>query len=79
MPTILLLDGFRFFFFSNESNEPSHIHVKKGNGEGKIWLMPEITSAYMHGFTNSEERRIAEIIQIHKELFTNKWDEYFNK
>lgn len=79
MPTILLLDGFRFFFFSNESNEPAHIHVKKGDAEGKIWLMPKIATAYMHGFTQPEERKIAEIIKIYQGLFTNKWNEYFNK
>jgi hypothetical protein len=26
MPTVLLLNGFRFFFYSNENNEPVHIH-----------------------------------------------------
>jgi len=36
MPTVLLINGFRFFFYSNENNEPIHIHVTKGNAEGKI-------------------------------------------
>ena len=42
MPTILLLEGFRFFFYSNENDEPAHIHVKKGDAEGKIWLEPDL-------------------------------------
>jgi hypothetical protein len=31
MPTVLVVDGFRFFFFSNEGFEPPHIHVEKGD------------------------------------------------
>jgi hypothetical protein len=32
MPTVLVVEGFRFFFFSNEGFEPAHIHVEKGDG-----------------------------------------------
>jgi hypothetical protein len=32
MPTVLRIDGYRFFFFSNEGNEPVHIHVESGDG-----------------------------------------------
>lgn len=42
MPTLLLIDGFRFFFYSMENNEPIHVHVSKGDAVGKIWLEPEI-------------------------------------
>jgi hypothetical protein len=38
MPTILRLDGYRFFFFSNENNEPPHIHVEFGDKLAKYWL-----------------------------------------
>jgi len=41
MPTILRKDGFRFYFYSNENDEPAHIHVEKGDAEGKIWLVPK--------------------------------------
>lgn len=30
MPTVLRVDGYRFFFYSNEGNEPPHIHVESG-------------------------------------------------
>lgn len=29
MPTLLKINGFKFFFYSNE-HEPKHIHVLKG-------------------------------------------------
>ena len=28
MPTILRLGSYRFYFFSDEGNEPPHIHVR---------------------------------------------------
>ncbi len=56
MPTILFVRGFRFFFWSNENNEPIHIHVEKGDAEGKVWLSPRIRIAYLHGFTTKEKK-----------------------
>ncbi|MES2615306.1 MAG: DUF4160 domain-containing protein [Bdellovibrionota bacterium] len=42
MPTIFVFLGLRFFFYSNENQEPMHVHVKSGNGEAKFWLYPEL-------------------------------------
>ena len=79
MPTLLLLNGLRFFFYSNENNEPIHVHVTKGNATGKIWLEPAVAKAYLSGFNTTEEKMIKEIIESHAEDFKNKWNEYFNK
>ena len=56
MPTLLLLNGLRFFFWSNENEEPIHVHVTKGDANGKIWLEPDIKIEYWIGFSNSEQR-----------------------
>ncbi len=79
MPTVLFINGFRFYFYSNENDEPIHIHVEKGDGNGKIWLEPEISIAYMHSFTSKEINQILEIVK--KEIVTlrNKWNEFFSK
>ena len=79
MPTVLLQNGFRFFFYSNENEEPIHVHVKKGNAEGKIWLEPVVETAYFLRFTNSEEREIMNIVKVNFELFKQKWNEHFHK
>jgi Domain of unknown function (DUF4160) len=79
MPTLLLLYGFRFFFYSNENNEPIHVHVTKGNAYGKIWLEPEIEIAYLKGFGSSEEKQIISIVTDYSAEFKIKWHEYFNK
>jgi len=38
MSTILLIHGWRFFFYSSEGSEPIHIHCQKGDMECKYWL-----------------------------------------
>ncbi|REG77492.1 DUF4160 domain-containing protein [Algoriphagus antarcticus] len=35
MPTLFIIFGLRFFFYSNE-HLPIHIHVKNGDGEAKF-------------------------------------------
>jgi hypothetical protein len=41
MPTILYVQGWRFHFYSNEANEPIHVHAVKGDADCKYWLLPE--------------------------------------
>ena len=41
MPTILLVKGWRIFFYSNEGNEPMHVHARKGDAECKFWIYAE--------------------------------------
>ena len=79
MPTLLRLNGFRFFFYSNENNEPIHVHVNKADANGKIWLEPSISIEYLSGFTKSEEREILEIVDANVNNFKNKWNEYFTQ
>jgi len=38
MPTLLIYDGFKFFFYANE-HEPKHVHVIKGGDFAKIELL----------------------------------------
>jgi Domain of unknown function (DUF4160) len=40
MPTVLRVGRYRFYFFSNESNESPHIHAKASGDEAKFWLDP---------------------------------------
>jgi hypothetical protein len=77
VPTVLIIHGFRFFFFSNEIGEPIHIHVKKGGGEAKFWLEPELKAAYLLGFKAQEEKEMIRLVIEHQELFKTKWHEYF--
>ncbi|MFY7666568.1 DUF4160 domain-containing protein [Flavobacterium sp.] len=76
MPTVFYSNGFRFFFYSNENDEPVHVHVEKGDGYGKIWLDP-IESDYFNGFNAQEQRLIKKIVSENADLLKRKWYEYF--
>jgi hypothetical protein len=76
VPTYLLIKGFRFFFYSNENNEPVHVHVTKGDCYGKVWLEP-VSVDYLINFTTAEKREIMDIIAQNAHHFKKKWNEYF--
>lgn len=75
MPVVLRVGRFRFLFFSNESNEPPHIHVKAGGDEAKFWLDP-VQLAANYGFNVSEINQIERLVNIHAELLLEAWHEH---
>ena len=78
MPTLLRLEGFRFYFFSLEENEPPHVHVRRGGGKAKFWLSPvELVKA--RRLTKGEVRRAHEITQEHAAHFLERWSAYFHR
>ena len=66
--------GFKFYFFSQEGNEPPHIHVKKGDGVAKFWLDP-VRLAESDGFKKPELLAIVEIIEKHAAELLRAWNE----
>jgi hypothetical protein len=61
MPKILQVGRYRFSFFSNETGEPPHIHVKANGNQAKFWLNPvELASNY--GFKAHELNKIKQIV-----------------
>ena len=68
MPTLLVIEGSRFYFFSNERHEPPHVHVRRGDGLGKLWLQP-VQFAFASGFTRPELRRVRELTLEHQVFF----------
>jgi hypothetical protein len=77
MPTILKIDGYRFFFFSLEGNEPPHIHVEHGSKVAKYWLNP-INLADSTGFRSHELTKIRAIVIEHRIVFLERWNDYFS-
>ena len=77
-PTVLQSGPYRFFFFSNDRNEPRHIHVKRDRKLAKFWLAP-VRMAYNHGFSQTELNRIAAIVRKHEAALSKAWHEYFKR
>jgi len=79
MPTILMIMGWRLFFYSNEGNEPVHVHCRKGDKECKYWLdteMFDLEEAYSYNMTSSNKREIKKIIFEHFEYIDEQWREF---
>ena len=76
MPTVLRVGRYRFYFFSNERQEPSHIHDKAGSDQAKFWLSP-VALASNYGFRAHELNEIRGIVEQHETELTEAWDEYF--
>jgi hypothetical protein len=78
VPSVLQVEGFRFFFFSDERQEPPHVHVEKGDGAAKLWLQP-VQIAYTYKLTRPEIRRIRELTFQHQATFVERWNEHFGR
>ena len=77
-PTVLQSGPYRFFFFSSDRNEPTHVHVKRDRKLAKFWLAP-IRMAYNYGFTPIELNRITAIAREHESELLKAWHDYFNR
>ena len=76
MPTVLKIKGYRFFFFSNEMNEPMHVHVESADKYAKFWFEP-IALARNVGFRPFELTEIRNIIIENETTIKERWNEYF--
>ncbi len=77
MPTLFILLGFRFFFWSNE-HAPIHVHISKGDSEAK-YNVETLELVENFGFKKNELRMIESIIEENKEIIIERWNEYFKK
>jgi len=76
LPALLRVRGYRFFFFSMEGREPAHIHVGHAGRYAKFWLEP-VNLANNRGFRGHELSEIRELVIENRDLFREKWHEYF--
>ena len=75
MPTLLIYEGFKFFFYANE-HQPKHIHVMKGGDFAKIELASlKVINSYMKP---KDIKKALLLVENHRAEFERRWDEYFN-
>jgi hypothetical protein len=75
VPTVLHVQEFRFFFYSQEGHEPPHIHVEHADKLAKYWLEP-VELATSRRFRSHELGRLHSIVIAHRQAFLEAWDEY---
>ncbi|MDZ7721994.1 MAG: DUF4160 domain-containing protein [candidate division KSB1 bacterium] len=75
MPTVLRIGPFRFHFYSDESEEPPHIHVATPDGECKFWLNP-VRLARNKGVPQYVINSIEKIVFEKNEFLQEKYHEF---
>lgn len=68
MPTIFIIFGFKFHFFSND-HLPIHVHVTKGNATAKLTIHP-VELVVNKGFKA--------IVEENTEVIAEHWNNFFN-
>ncbi len=76
MPTVLRSGPYRFYFWSNDSGEPPHVHVDRDDQSAKFWLDP-VQLAKNLGFREHEVNDIQSIVIEQRTLFLERWNELF--
>ena len=72
MPTLLIADGFRFFFYANE-----HEPVVNGDDFVKIELASlKVSQNYMKP---KDLKQALALVEVHRTQFERQWDEYFSQ
>lgn len=77
MPTILVVNGWRVFFYMNESQEPIHVHCQKAEKECEYWLDRDnfdVEEAFAYNMNSKDRREIKQIIYEHFDLIEAEWD-----
>ena len=77
MPTVLRIGKFGFFFYSNERNEPKHIHVESDDRYAKFWLEP-VHLGKAIGSSPRELNELRKLVSENLNIFKERWNEYFS-
>jgi len=76
------IDGYKFFFFSNEGipGEPCHIHIhiRKGEKTAKFWVNPYVSLATTFEMSAKELILLEKVVLENIDLIRSKWNEHFS-
>lgn len=78
MPTVLRVGPYRFHFYSDESREPPHIHVRSPDGECKFWL-DRVRLAGNRGIPPQDLRQIERLVFRHQQSLVEAYHEHHGR
>jgi Domain of unknown function (DUF4160) len=76
MPTVLRWGPYRAFFYSNEGDEPAHIHVRAGDKEAKFWVH-DVSVVVNAGFPAHEIADIIRHLKQNRVMLQKAWNDHF--
>jgi hypothetical protein len=74
MPEVFRTEGYVFFFYANEGNEPMHVHVRHAGGFAKFWMEPVLLD-HSEGMKTQELARAEQLILEHWDEIRRRWNE----
>ena len=83
LPNLFTVSGYKVYFWSDENNEPIHVHVSKGKpspNATKIWITRSggcILAGNGSHIPNKELRDLMEFISAQYFLICAAWKEHF--
>lgn len=77
MPTVFILFGYIFKFYSDD-HEPIHVHVVKDGKEAKYNVHPEVVQVFNRGFKKHEISIIEGVIEENVDVIIDRWKNFFN-
>lgn len=82
MPSILSVFGYKIYFWTNENNEPVHVHVCKGKPSAnatKIWItqMGGVISINSSRIPKNDLIKLEKYIEANAQYICQRWFNYF--
>lgn len=84
MPQVFVIFGYIVYFWSNENDEPIHVHVCKGSPQKdatKVWITEDgpVLEHNKSKIPKKDLKRILAWIAMNDELIIKKWQFHFSK
>ena len=83
MPSLFTIMGYKVFFWSNESGEPIHVHISKGQpnkNATKIWLTRSggcILANNNENIPKKDLNKLLQVISAQYFLICSEWKKFF--
>lgn len=78
MPTLLIIFGIRFYFYSRE-HLPIHVHIETGEGKAKFEIETEVKLVENNGVKTKDVKLAEAILEENRENFVNEWNNFFRE
>ena len=83
MPNIFTVSGYKVYFWSNENDEPLHVHISKGKpipNATKLWITKDGRCVLENNNSKIPEHELAELMEFIEAqywLILIAWTEHF--
>ncbi len=79
MPTLLIKDGFRFYFYSREyEHKPAHVHVEYQAGTAVFWL-DTVSLREQRCLKKGDLIKAEKIVLEYRDFFLRRYNEFFKR